>query len=246
MSWLREAAAFLLPPRCLICGGLADGRNMLPSWIEEDPGLCSECISKLVPETSDRRWFLCLSEPYEGDKHPDLKLYMPFAYDEHLSRIIHVIKFGKRSEPAAFAGSLLGEIMRSDHISSDSWDAIVPIPLSDKRLLERGFNQAAVIASSVSKRTSIPMLPDVLKRVRHTARQAELRYGAERSDNVNNAFAINSEWDIKGLRIILADDVATSGNTLHEAAEVLFENDAADVLCLALCGNRIVKNVEPY
>ena len=246
MSFAGDIFAALLPPKCTLCGSVADGHKVIPDIVPAGANICCRCASSFVPSVPDRRWFLCLSEPYEGDPHPELKLYMPYEYDGRMASMIHKIKFGKQRELAFFAGGLLGMIMKEDHITPDSYDLIVPIPLSYRRLKERGFNQAESIGKAVAGKVGIPMAGDVLVRTRHTERQAELEYGEQRAGNVRGAFDMDKHWDIGGLSILLIDDVATTGHTLHEASEALYEGGAGRVVCVALCGNRMVKNVEPY
>ena len=133
--------------------------------------------------------------------------------------------------------------MAEDGIAAD---IVIPVPLSSGRLRERGYNQAAEIAKPVSSLLGIAFAPDALIRKRNTGKQSELKLGFDRYDNVRNAFAVSDAWDVEGLTVILTDDVATTGFTMHEAAVALYEAGAAKVLCAAFAGNRLVKNAEPF
>ena len=133
--------------------------------------------------------------------------------------------------------------MAEDGISAD---IVIPVPLSSGRLKERGYNQAAEIARPIASLLGIAYAPDALVRNRNTGKQSELKLGFDRYDNVRNAFAVSDAWDVEGLTVILADDVATTGFTMHEASVALYEAGAAKVLCVAFAGNRLVKNAEPY
>ena len=75
---------------------------------------------------------------------------------------------------------------------------------------------------------------------------AKIKDSAKRSMNVHNAFQVSDEWDVTGLTVLLIDDVATSGSTLHEAATALYRGGAQKVLCVAFAGNRSVRNAEPF
>ena len=82
--------------------------------------------------------------------------------------------------------------------------------------------------------------------LRNTDRQTELKGNLARISNVTGAFETSDEWDLTGMTVIVADDVATTGFTLHEAAAALYEAGASKVLCVAFAGNRQVKNSEPF
>lgn len=235
---LNEVADFLLPRTCVICGSLADEVSLFGGT-----PTCKRCLSQMVPVEFDRRWLTCLSEPFSGDPHPDLVLYMPFSYDSVFQKAIHKLKFERDASVARILGTLLGELLSQDEIQAS---ALVPIPLSLQRLKERGFNQAEQIAVYASKRIELPVLSDVLSRTKNTAPQAQLTFGEERFCNVKGAFSVNSSYSLEEMVVILVDDIATTGSTLHEAASALLYAGCAKVLCCALSGNRNVKNAEPY
>ncbi|MCQ2528531.1 MAG: hypothetical protein MJ108_05355 [Saccharofermentans sp.] len=243
MSLLKKLFDEILPCSCIICRKLGVSHDALPFSMPENLYLCNDCLSHLVPVDKDRRWLLCLSEPYDGDPHPGLALYMPFAYDDFFGKAIPEIKFKYNQDLAQFLGDLLGNIMRGDNISAD---VVIPVPLSEIRLKERGFNQAGVIGRRVASLLEIAFEDKVLIRNRNTQRQTGIKENSERSSNVNGAFSTVDCCRIMGKTVILIDDVATTGHTLHEAACVLLREGASKVLCVALCGNRSVKNADPY
>ena len=249
---MKEAASFLVPYRCDICNGYSDiekGTGHLDSLYrrvysgERGFHICSRCLLGIVPKNCDKRWFTCLSNPLDEDEYNDLTLFMPFEYSGVVDKALPKVKFDNRREIARLFGILLGEIIRQEGIKAD---LIVPVPLSEQRFKERGFNQAEEMAYPVSVICSIPMGRDVLLRTRNTGRQSEIRDTTMRAVNMSGAFEINGEWDITGLRILLIDDVATTGNTLRECAVELYGNGASDVLCCAFSGNRQLKNDEPF
>ena len=252
MSLIREAIDLLAPFRCDVCGGFADNEDNMAAidavylkiyGCARDYHICSSCLSGFVPQTKDKRWFTCLSNPVDTDPYPDLTLFMPFAYSGVVSKAMPAIKFGGRAGIARLLGILLGFVAKGEGIIAD---IAVPVPLSPKRLEERGFNQAYEIAYPLSRILGIPLSEDVLRRRRHTGKQSEITDASLRALNVSGAFEMNDEWDIEGLRVILVDDVSTTGHTLREAASVLLEAGAEDVLCCAFSGNRQVKNAEPF
>ncbi len=248
----KRAVDLILPFKCPICGGVADTNDRFGNYeelyealygTESELRICGKCLSAVNTVDEDNRWFLCLSNPVENDPCPGLALYMPFTYKGILERAVPRIKFGKKIELARFFGIILGSCMRNEGIKADS---IIPIPLSEERLEERGFNQAYEICYPAAKINGIPSAEDCLIRTRDTGRQSEIHDSNKRAGNVRDAFKVNDGWDVTGLRIIVVDDVATTGATLHEAAKALYKAGAAKVLCVALAGNRTVKNAEPF
>ena len=120
------------------------------------------------------------------------------------------------------------------------------MPLSQERYKERGFNQASEIAYPVSRLNNIRFADDCLIRIRDTQRQSEITDKNLRANNVSGAFGVSDNWDLTGMTVIIVDDVATTGATLHEAAVALYKAGASKVLCIALAGNRYAKNTEPF
>lgn len=112
-------------------------------------------------------------------------------------------------------------------------DFILPIPLTKKRLKERGFNQSEEIAKELSKFFGIPLVNNVLLKIKETLPQVELS-GRERESNVRNAFSVINKDLIRDKKIFLVDDVYTTGSTMAEAARVLKEAGAKQVWGIAV------------
>ena len=112
-------------------------------------------------------------------------------------------------------------------------DAVVPVPLHASKLRERGFNQALLLARGVGDAVGAPVLADALERLTNVGAQAAARSRAERFDNVRDAFAVRRGAHVAGLRLILVDDVSTTGATLESAARALKSAGAARVHGLA-------------
>jgi ComF family protein len=112
-------------------------------------------------------------------------------------------------------------------------DFILPVPLHNSRLRQRGFNQAVLLGSKVSRALDIPMLPDVLVRNRKTEPQVELS-ASERRLNVKDAFSVKKHQMLAGKRIILLDDVITTGSTMNECAKELKKAGAEIVIAVTI------------
>jgi ComF family protein len=114
-----------------------------------------------------------------------------------------------------------------ERLRGRQFDIIVPVPLHPTRQRERGFNQAGLLAELLSTRISIPC-KRVLKRIRYTTTQTALDR-AERMENLHNAFRLRKNADVRGLHVLLIDDVLTTGSTLSECARVLKRAGAISV-----------------
>ena len=241
MSLIREAVDLLLPRNCCVCGRFPDADGHVPFEVPEGFHICFDCLSQLVPTPIEKRFFPCLSEPYDSDPIPGLLLYMPFPYKGFFEKAVPKMKFNSHPELAFFAGCVLGSLMKKDGITAD---LMVPVPLSASRYKERGYNQAGLISAEAGRICGIPCVDTVLRRTRDTMRQTEITDNAHRSMNVSGAFVTDPSFVVEGLKVIVVDDVATTGNTMHEAALALYKAGAKQVLCCALAGNRAVLNAE--
>lgn len=148
--------------------------------------------------------------------------------DKRIRALIHEAKF-HRNERALALLSHLVERYLDEH--PDAFDCIVPVPLSPKRLRERGHNQ--VVGVLRAKPLPIPILPGALTRSRHTSPQTELGR-KERLRNIIGAFTIGEPHLVAGKRVLLLDDVITTGATLAAAHEALLTAHPVSVTCVAL------------
>ena len=118
------------------------------------------------------------------------------------------------------------------YYSGDPWDALVPVPLHPERRRRRGFNQSAEIAGWLGKRVGLPV-EEVLRRVRPTAPQARLTR-AERLRNLRGSLALAGGFDPRGRRLVICDDVFTTGATADACARILLRAGAEEVVALAV------------
>ena len=248
----KDSFDLILPFKCAVCGRVSDTESRFRDYADlygqlygakPELHICGQCLSSLVIQDEDHRWFYCLSNPVENDQCPGLALYLPFSYEGIVEKIIPKIKFGRQKELARLLGVILGSALKKEQLTAD---LVVPVPLSGQRLEERGFNQAGEMAYPVAVMNDLPYAEDCLIRKRDTGRQSEIRDIWQRAANVTGAFAVNDAWDVPGLKVIVIDDVATTGSTLHEAALALYKAGASKVMCVAFAGNRQVKNTEPF
>jgi len=141
------------------------------------------------------------------------------------------LKYDDRPDLAGPLGHLLRRAARDAGLRAD---VVVPVPLHPARLAERGYNQAALLAAAVARELDAPLEARALVRTRHTSQQARLDR-AGRLQNVAGAFAARRGAGVRGKRVVLVDDVATTGATLEACRAALLEAGAVSVtaLCVA-------------
>lgn len=232
---LTGIADLLFPPRCITCDIILKEHGPLPFCPHCTAGihfihspLCPRCgIPFTAMEGEDHLCGECLvtQRPYAVARAVGL-------YEETLLQAIHLFKYRGRIG----IGKVLGNLMAD--FAGGIWDmkvfsAIMPVPLHRKRLRERGFNQAVVLARKIAKRFDLPLDFVTLRREVLTKPQVGLGH-EERSVNVRGAFTVRKPERTTGKRILLVDDVYTTGSTLAECAGTLLDAGADSVAVLTL------------
>ena len=162
-------------------------------------------------------------------------------YTGALRRLIHLLKYQRIATLARpLAGWLSGALPLQERI-----DVIVPVPMHWLRLYSRGFNQAALLSAELARRTGLDHAPDALRRIQCATPQARLT-GAARRRNVTKAFTVRQPGQVAGKRILLIDDVLTTGATLAACARELKRAGASRVVVLTLARVDRRQHVEPY
>lgn len=231
---LRMALGLVLPPLCPACRApLGDGA-----------GLCAGCWSKL--SAIEPPYCARLGIPFTYDPGPGLLSMEAIAnppaydraraavcYDDVAGALVHGFKYGDRLDLAPVMARWMA---RAGRELLEEADALVPVPLHWRRLWARRFNQSAVLAHAIGGIAGVPVVPTTLVRVRATPQQVGLSK-AERADNVQGAFRVPPEREVEvaGRRLVLVDDVLTSGATTNACARALLRAGAAhvDVLVFA-------------
>ena len=162
----------------------------------------------------------------------DRVLHFDAAVSAYRSRgvvrqVIHQFKYGRQTHLRQVIGGWLGEALADSRLVGQRCDLIVPVPLHPARQRERGFNQAELLAEALHRRSGIPV-GDLLQRTRYTTTQTQFDR-SERMENLRGAFRLRRSGDVRGLRMLLVDDVLTTGSTLSECACVLRRGGARSV-----------------
>ena len=214
---LGALARHLLPSSCLLCGADSENTLLCPACSADLPRQATAVCPQCSIETSlGERCGTCLKSPPAFTR-----TIAAFRYDFPVDRLIQALKYSHQLPLAKWLGSSL-----SEQIATDENDLLLPLPLHPSRLRDRGFNQSAEIARTIHSRLGIPMNVDCLTRIRATPPQAALPL-KERAKNVRGAFECAA--DLSGKRILLVDDVMTTGSTLRECAHVLQLHGAAQI-----------------
>lgn len=232
MAWLRRAGKMLLdqlyPPLCLHCD--------VP--VAVDDSLCAACFRTLRTITAPRCPILGL--PFEVDLGPEARSAEALAdpppfgrarsavvYDEIARKLVSRLKYGDRPELARFCARLMAAA------GADLWAGdpiLIPVPLHRTRQLSRRYNQSTELARALGSLTGLRVDPGVVVRTRRTPQQVGLSASA-RERNVSGAFAVApaAAARVMGRRVVVVDDVITTGSTVKAVTRTLKRAGIADV-----------------
>ena len=187
------------------------------------PPFCEHCGRLLQSNTCP----YCQKQPLQIDG-----MRAVAVFEGNLRRVIHAFKYEHRPELAPVLASLMTDYLAASPMPVD---AVIPVPLHPSRERERGYNQSALLAYALAQQTQVPVLAQALTRTRVTRSQVELNAQA-RHANVQNAFAADA--CINGARVLLIDDVCTTGATMDACSVALKHQKAKSVWGLALARPR--------
>jgi len=205
LCWQKTLALRIVGPSCPSCG------LPFPATNQESARLCGKCTLHLPPFSGARAFG---------------------AYSMELSCVIQALKFGGRRDLAGLLAPLLASTL-VEYWPGLGMDLIVPVPLHPKRRRARGYNQAALLSRSLARLVGIPCRERALARVRNTAPQIGLS-DVERAHNLRHAFRCVCPARIQGMRVLLVDDVMTTGSTVASASEALLAGGALRVSVLTV------------
>ena len=227
----RAVVDGVLPPRCLACGAIVGEPDALcgPCWAAMTffvPPWCRVCgLPFPYPVGDEAVCPACARDQPSWDRARAV-----MRYDKNSRRLVLMLKHGDQTHLAPAFGRWM---RRAGAELLDGADLVVPVPLHWTRLFARRYNQAALLAKAVRAAGGPPVGPDWLVRRRRTPSQGRLGPLA-RARNVRGAFAVRRGCDVKGRRIVVVDDVMTTGATAEECARVLRRAGAASVGVLVL------------
>ncbi|HVV01035.1 MAG TPA: ComF family protein [Verrucomicrobiae bacterium] len=230
LSWARVSLSLLYPDVCQICN---DGRaGPAEGYV---CGSCRSSVRFIEPPFCDRCGLPfegAITNAFECGNCKGLDLQFSRARSAVLARdavreAIHSYKYHRALWFEPFLGGLLTE-RAAGALNPADWHFIVPVPLHPKKEREREFNQARRLAGCLGRATGIPVRADLLRRVLPTRTQTQLSR-EERRTNMRNAFRFSGARPLNGEKIVVVDDVLTTGATTSACARVLRKAGASEV-----------------
>ncbi|MBV9492019.1 MAG: ComF family protein [Verrucomicrobia bacterium] len=231
--WWNALLELLYPSHCFSCGHA----------LEPGGTLCDSCrneVCRIVMPCC-----LTCSRPFPGSagvmpRCPNCD-DQTFAFESAVAvvqakgvarELIHRFKYRRQFHIRRVLGEWLAAGFSDPRLEAEPVDALVPVPLHPLRLRERGYNQAAALAATLSKKVGVPVA-DCLLRTRYTPSQTQFDR-VQRRRNLREAFAVRKRTVVSEKRLLLIDDVLTTGSTLHECAAVLLDRGARSVRALTV------------
>lgn len=225
-SVLRPLIHFIYPRACLACEkALGDA----------DQKICLECLSSI------RR--LTIDDPLYREKRLQLTArgnisglasVFHFEKDGTLQHLIHNLKYNEMTDVGVVFGEILGDALMP-MLGTVSFNGVVPVPLHPLKKRDRGFNQSEFVCKGIRSTTGVKVMPNLLRRVRHTKTQTKLNTH-ERMENVSEAFELNPRFAavVPQSTFLIVDDIITTGATTNECARVLVECGAKKVFAASI------------
>lgn len=220
----RVALNLFFPPWCINCG--REGKYLCDICLRQlpfiSPPVCSICGR---PLTVDNTCPGCIGPQAKIDV-----IRAPFLFGGAIRQAVHELKYNNLKAIAPLLASFLHDYLLENPLRTD---VIVPVPIHQKRYRERGYNQSALIARELGKISRIPVVEDCLIRKINTPPQVRTTGALERWQNMANAF-VCADRRLADKRVLLIDDVSTSGATLNACASALKDAGTATVCGLTL------------
>lgn len=231
---LSQIINLLYPALCTVCG------KKMNQW---NQNLCKDCITKI----SFRKPPFCIKcgKQLNGDLDivancfdcKKIELYFDKAqssclYDEPIKTLIHNFKYKKITALGAEFSEIMLDFMEKYHIGKNL-DFVLPIPMHPKRLFQREINPSLILAKRIAKRLCVEFLDNTLKKIKNTPPQSKLAR-PKRTKNITGSFAVAKNSLVKGMNILLVDDLFTTGSTVNECAKVLKNGGATYIEAITL------------
>ena len=187
-----------------------------------ESAICIECLMSLPRIDSQKSLNVELETKFFGKiAIQSVNSYLKFSKRGQVRNILHSLKYKNNADLGVFLGRTYGTELKENNVLKDI-DGIIPIPLHEIKLKQRGYNQAEKFAAGLSESLEIELLNNTLLRSINTKTQAQAGGRLKRFKNLENAFTLGSEGlGLKDKKIILVDDVLTTGATLETAGQVL-------------------------
>lgn len=204
----RAILELLFPQKCIFCRSILKGR---------EKGICTACKNTLPkpknPLTEGGAYSLCAAS---------------LRYEDNVKKAFHRFKFGGKANYAKFFGEIMANTIKKE--LSGRYDIITWVPISKRRKKDRGYDQSMLLAYTVALALHDVAVESLEKKVNNTA-QSKITGPAQRRENVAGVYSATESVLVCGKRVLLIDDILTTGSTLSECASVLLDAGATEVVC---------------
>jgi len=225
---LKASIDLFLPPACLLCGQRLQGSTREPDFCDAcmagvtplGPAHCCLCARPFSDATSSHLCGACLKLPPAFTR-----VHVAGRYQGSVKDAVHLLKHRNQLALAKPLGLILGRVVLNSGPGCPL-DYIVPVPLHPHRLRQRGYNQALEIARPLSRQLGLPIETGLLRRCRKTPPQQGLP-ADQRRRNLRNAFSLAGQ--VAGARVLLVDDIMTTGETVRECCRTLLQGGAKEI-----------------
>lgn len=233
-AWLQTLLYAVFPRRCGLCNAVVSPQR----------ALCAACAAGL-PYIAAPRCERCAANEADcfcgGVPRAYAQLTAAFYYEGAVKQAVGLLKFHQREEKAVYLGQQMAKAVSRDY-AYVPLDVVACVPISKKRIRERGYNQSGLLARQVAQELGLALDETLLHKLHDTPTQRNFTV-AQRRANVLNSYSVRQNAALRGKRILLCDDVCTTGATLEECARVLAESGAAGVYCVTAC---VTKRQAPH
>lgn len=224
----RGLVSLVYPASCAVCAAMVEpGEQLCERCAGEAPRLrapfCDRCSQPFAGAITES--FIC-ANCYDRALHFDAAV-SSYRSRGVVRKVMHDFKYGGQLHLRHLLGQWLCETLADPRLSGRRFDCLVPVPLHPARQRERGFNQAEVLARLLGRQSGLPVRP-LLQRIRYTTTQTQFDRN-ERMENLAGAFRLRRGRNVQEWRVLLIDDVLTTGSTLSECAAVLKKSGALSV-----------------
>lgn len=212
-SFFSDLTDMFFPTRCIFCR----------SFMKDKKGnICPKCAASLPVTGENARlrgefFSVCIA---------------PLYYKDNVSKAVKRFKFNGKTHYARPFGKIIAKCIQQN--LAGEYDLITWVPLSRKRYRERGYSQSELLAMDVALELD-NVAADLLEKTKDTPAQSSLKGRARRKANVSGAYSVKDEELVRNKRILIIDDIVTTGATLSECARVLLSAGAKKVVCAVLC-----------
>jgi len=237
---LKGSVSLLFPADCKICGALLEPLNhslicercwSKVEWV--NPPYCLSCSKPFLPSETFQSFpfSFCL----ECQKEPPYfkRVFVPTLYDGVMKKAIHLFKYDRKINIIQGMKRIIKVYLDRNRSTFPHLDLVVPVPLHRKKLKERGFNQAELLAKVIARHLNLKLVKNSLGRIKPTRVQAKLSK-RERIENMRKAFLVKNAEEFRGRSVLLVDDVYTTGTTVNEIAKILKRTKAKEVYVFTL------------